>query len=359
MAIHKIETNKKYRVLVSYRDSFGRPRNRKRIVNGTYKDALLVEAKMEQSISKGFDEEMTFKQLFFDYLKHKNNVQEETIRKEKEIYTKYLNLLSGNKVKKLKPINILKLRNEIEKKDGSVTQKNKALFLLKRIMKHGHRYYDFNDYSDQIDMFKKSVKEKFVYQTYTPEEFYYVLDYIKEENYKLLYEIYFWAGLRRGEALALAPQDLLEKKELRINKSLNSFQEIGTPKNTSSYRNVKVHDELYYRLVPYSNSKGISLLSGDIYLPPSTVNGKFTRAIKRANKDRLANDLYELPHIRVHDLRHSHATFLASQGIPITAISARLGHSSINETMNTYMHLFRGDEEKVIDTIQDWINQDD
>ncbi|MBQ7153417.1 MAG: tyrosine-type recombinase/integrase [Clostridia bacterium] len=48
-------------------------------------------------------------------------------------------------------------------------------------------------------------------------------------------------------------------------------------------------------------------------------------------------------HIRVHDLRHSHASFLLSSGVPVTAVSKRLGHSSVTQTYNTYSHIMPQD----------------
>ena len=49
-----------------------------------------------------------------------------------------------------------------------------------------------------------------------------------------------------------------------------------------------------------------------------------------------------LPHTRLHDLRHAHASFLIKQGIPAKVISERLGHSGISITMDTYGHLMPG-----------------
>lgn len=53
----------------------------------------------------------------------------------------------------------------------------------------------------------------------------------------------------------------------------------------------------------------------------------------------------------MHDFRHSHATLLLSQGVPITDISQRLGHSDIAMTLNTYSHLMLKDEDKAINLI--------
>ncbi len=356
MSISEITKDKKYRIIVSYRDTFGQPRNKQRIISGTYKDALRAEMDLQHSQDNGFSQDMTFQQLFDDYIQNKKNVTDETLRKEKEIFNRYLIQIGNRKVAKSIPLDILRLRNKIESIDGSITQKNKAIFIFKRVCSYGNKYYNLPNYTQDLELFKKKVSEKFVYNTFTPEEFYYVLSFVTGANYRLLYELYFWTGLRRGEALALTPSDLLPSKEIRVNKSLNGFKKIGPPKNEQSYRNVMIQSELYKRLLPFAKSKGLSLFGGERYLPPSTVNGRFSRAIDRANGKRLQEGLNLLPRVRIHDLRHSHASFLASQNIPITAVSARLGHSTINETMSTYLHLFRGDDTRVIEAIESFTN---
>lgn len=55
-----------------------------------------------------------------------------------------------------------------------------------------------------------------------------------------------------------------------------------------------------------------------------------------------------LPHIRLHDFRHSHASLLASEGINIQEIARRLGHSNVEMTWNTYSHLYPQEEERAV-----------
>lgn len=47
-----------------------------------------------------------------------------------------------------------------------------------------------------------------------------------------------------------------------------------------------------------------------------------------------------LPRIRIHDLRHSHASMLINKGIPPKVIQERLGHASIKVTLDVYSHLY-------------------
>lgn len=356
MAITEIAKDKKYLVRIYYRDGMGKPRDRKRIVYGTRKDAVLAEAQLYNELAIGITSNMTFKKLFDAYHESKPNVKPETLRKERELFTKYLIQISNKKIEYITPFNLITLRNNIEASDGSITQKNKAIYLLKSIYKFGKRIFGINDIASDVEIIKPKVKEKFTYNTLTPEEFQEVIQYEKLEVFRLLYEIYFWAGLRRGEALALFKKDLLRTKELDVYNSINSYQEVGPPKNESSYRRVKIHDDLYNRLLPHAKSKGKFLLGGETNLAPNTVNRRFSACLYKANVSRREIGLKEIPHVRIHDLRHSHATFLASQNIPITVVSARLGHSSISETMQTYVHLFKGDDIRALEAIDNYLN---
>lgn len=58
-----------------------------------------------------------------------------------------------------------------------------------------------------------------------------------------------------------------------------------------------------------------------------------------------------LPHIRIHDFRHSHLSYLVHKGINIQEIARRLGHADIKMTLNTYSHLYRQDAEKAVEAL--------
>lgn len=57
-----------------------------------------------------------------------------------------------------------------------------------------------------------------------------------------------------------------------------------------------------------------------------------------------------LPIIRVHDLRHSHASMLIEMGFAPLEIADRLGHESVKTTLDTYSHLYP-DKEQLADRI--------
>ena len=52
--------------------------------------------------------------------------------------------------------------------------------------------------------------------------------------------------------------------------------------------------------------------------------------------------------IRVHDLRHSHASFLIDLGFSPLVIKERLGHENIETTLSTYTHLYPSQQRKLL-----------
>jgi|SRR5215211_6497725 len=58
-----------------------------------------------------------------------------------------------------------------------------------------------------------------------------------------------------------------------------------------------------------------------------------------------------LPKIRLHDVRHSHATAALAAGVPAKVVSERLGHANIAITMDTYSHVLPGMDERAASAV--------
>lgn len=97
----------------------------------------------------------------------------------------------------------------------------------------------------------------------------------------------------------------------------------------------------------YSNSELIRdlpedepiFVQGKVY--NSTVNGILARYCKQA----------EMPVISIHGLRHTHASILLFAGVSIASVARRLGHSSMNTTQKTYLHIIQELENRDIDLV--------
>jgi integrase len=69
-------------------------------------------------------------------------------------------------------------------------------------------------------------------------------------------------------------------------------------------------------------------------LNPDTISQWFERVVRRSS----------LPRIRLHDLRHTHATHLLAAGVNVKIVSERLGHASTSFTLDTYGHVMPGQQ---------------
>jgi len=82
-----------------------------------------------------------------------------------------------------------------------------------------------------------------------------------------------------------------------------------------------------------------------------------TRLFEGFTKHKFENDINfyarkaNLKKIRVHDLRHSHATFLLSKGVNIVSLSRRLGHEKVSTTLDIYSHVLKEDNDLIKDIL--------
>lgn len=151
----------------------------------------------------------------------------------------------------------------------------------------------------------------------------------------MAFKVLFWTGCRLGELLALELKDFdYEKKLLRINKSyqrINGRDVITEPKTEKSKREITLPTFLAEELNEYVN-KLYGLADNDrlfgitkYYLEHEMKRGVEKSGVKK---------------IRIHDLRHSHASLLISLGTSPNLVAQRLGHEKIQTTLNTYSHLY-------------------
>ena len=77
-------------------------------------------------------------------------------------------------------------------------------------------------------------------------------------------------------------------------------------------------------------------------MPPTTIERKKNIAVKDSGVKR----------IRIHDLRHSHASMLICNGMNIVSVSKRLGHSDVNMTLKVYTHLLDKYDSQMMDFLE-------
>ena len=171
---------------------------------------------------------------------------------------------------------------------------------------------------------------------WTKDEFQTFIESMKDRpaSYTVFMTMYY-TGIREGELLALTPSDIdFEKKTLTVNKS---YQRLGrediitTPKTPKSIRTIPIPDGLCTCLQEYM-SHCYGLQKDDRLFPytKSFLYHEMEYGCKASGVKR----------IRVHDIRHSHASLLVEMGFSPLLIAERLGHEKVQTTMDTYSHLY-------------------
>ena len=165
-------------------------------------------------------------------------------------------------------------------------------------------------------------------------------------NYDWLILLIAKTGMRFSEAIALTPNDFdFSKQVLSINKTWNYKGHGGfqPTKNRSSIRKIQMD----WMIVSQFSTliKGIPL-DKPIFIKKesifnSTINNLLERHCKRVN----------VPVITIHGLRHTHASLLLFAGVSIASVAKRLGHSSMNTTEKTYLHIIQELENKDVDLV--------
>ncbi len=185
------------------------------------------------------------------------------------------------------------------------------------------------------------------------------LDSARNTPYYVFYSTLLYTGLRRGELLALKWRNLdLDRGMLHVVESAyklgNGEYVVKEPKTPHSRRAVALPPSLTELLKYYREQQtdamaklGTSLTEDRFVftgpdgepLDPNLVSRGFGKMIKNAG----------LPHIRLHDLRHTHATMMLEAGIHPKVVSERLGHASVGITLDIYSHVLPGLQEAAAD----------
>ena len=263
--------------------------------------------------------------------------------KHKVEYTK--RLLGNIPISKLTVPQYTKFYNEIASYDYTVGYKNDILSTCKRIIKFANKRYGISSaVPDMFDNFKDLTKAPKNVSYYTLDQFNKLIAVTDDIRFKALFSMLFYNGLRAGEANALNWKDIsFENKTVNINKTINSSATekiIYPPKTQSSYRELPLSETMLALLRElkdcWSKYKHFNdewfCFGGIRALPNNTMQKARMKYMTAAG----------LPVIRLHDLRHSCASFLINQlRIPITSVSKYLGHENPQITLSVYSHFYR------------------
>ncbi|MCL6447305.1 MAG: site-specific integrase [Armatimonadetes bacterium] len=345
------------------RDPVTNKRRQKSItVKGTKKDAERELARLINEIETGMyvePSQMTLGDYLDQWLLLKKGKVKETTWYE---YSSRVNRLKSLEIAKkpLQKITALDVEMALQKLSGVEQSRKKGLYItLKNAFKKAVslKILTYNPVSD-VDSPKAEEKEMHVW---TKEEAARFLKAIEKHKYHALCYLALKTGARLGELLALHWEDIdFEGKKIHITKTLAVLPgEIKTqpPKTKKAQRVVPVDDSVINLLKRHKKvnaEEALKLGLGQVpwvfwtkksAKPPrqAAIDAIFAGLVKRAGATP----------IRFHDLRHTHATLLLEKGVHPKIVSERLGHSTVQMTLDRYSHVLPHTQREAVKAIED------
>lgn len=352
----KAEKDKKTgKWLIQYRYTDWQGKRRKSTKRGFATKREAEEWLRNFLITQKADFDMKFEDFWKIYCADmETRLREHTMRTKKYIVElKILPYFGNKRVNDITAADIRQWQNELIKMGYSPTYLKTINNQLSAIFNYAVRYYDLksNPCAKAGSMGKSKAEEM---DFWTGEEFRRFIDSVMNKRLSYMaFMILYWTGMRLGELLALNPKDVdLEKRTISITKSyqrLGKKDVITPPKTSKSKRVITIPEFLAADIKDYMDS--LYDLQEDDRLFPITkyyLEHEMQRGIKESGVKR----------IRVHDLRHSHASMLIELGFSPLEIANRLGHEKVETTLNTYAHLYPNKQTKLAERLDSEYRED-
>jgi integrase len=201
-------------------------------------------------------------------------------------------------------------------------------------------------------------------QTWTREQVVAFLAHVADGRLAAMWRLFLTTGMRRGEVAALRWQDVdLDRAALSVRQTGNiigGVWTVGTPKGRGdataksrrlaldagtvaalrAHRTAQLQERLAWG-ADWQDQGLVFVREDGSPINPSTIGQHLTVRAKQAG----------LPHVRVHDLRHTYATLALEAGVHPKVVSERLGHANIGITLDLYSHVSEGMDRGAADLV--------
>lgn len=221
------------------------------------------------------------------------------------------------------------------------------------------------NYMKQVEMSarKNEIKQEIKY--WELEDFEVFIKCVDELQWKTIFTVMYYMGLRRGEMMGLAPADInFKDNTMNIRYQYNvKTRKRTTPKSKNSTRIITMPSAVVEALKTYierlkafgtydDNSTSLFLFGGQFPVSATNLDRKLSQFITKANENN------NIPVITSHGFRHSHASYLInnmSDKFTVYDIAKRLG-DTVNTVLSTYAHWFKAGDKKLVEMIDNTTN---
>ena len=352
MPAYKDEKNSKWFCKFYYKDWQGNRRQKWKRGFPTKREALEYERAFLAKQSANPD--MTFQNLYELYMEDVTaRLKQSTILTKKQIYENHiLPFFSKKPINEIKASDVRKWQNQLINSSNGYSQTYLKTInnQLSCIINYAKRFYDLNtNPCGQAGSIGQTKAEEMNYWTY--DEFITFREGIADKPLSYIcFQMLYWTGMREGELLALTTSDInFSAKEIHITKTFQRLKGqdiITSPKTRKSKRKVLIPDFLCRELQCYI----------DTYYIPDIMERLFP-----VTKHFLAHEMKRgcaktgVKRIRIHDIRHSHASLLINQGCDALLLADRLGHEKVSTTLNIYSHLFPHKQQELVSNLERFV----
>ncbi len=315
----------------------------------TKKEALGFERDFLEQQSANPD--MTFQNLYEIYMEDMAaRLKQSTLLTKKAVLQTHILPFFGSKpINEIKASDVRRWQAKLMSSPNNYSQTylKKINTELNSIINYAKRFYDLNtNPCGKAGTIGKAKAEEMDYWTY--DEYIAFREGVKDKPLSYIcIEVLYWTGMREGELLALSPADIdLDNKTISINRTYQRIEGkdvFTSPKTRKSKRKIPIPDFLCQELSDYIQSR--YMLDADERLFPVTksyLSHEMIRGCKNTGVKK----------IRIHDIRHSHASLLINQGCDALMLADRLGHEKVSTTLNTYSHLFPHKQQELVHSLE-------
>ena len=305
------------------------------------------------------DMNMTFKELYTKYYEVQKDIVRYSTLKTYRDRIKYIGMFDKVKLKDMDAIHYQKWRAEMMKVDISNSYKNEIQKFLKIVINWAVKTYGFNmnKFYGRMEPFTSASDIKKEMDFYTLEEFNQFISSAPNLQIKCMYETLYYCGLRRGEARGLQWKDVnwidkrlsVTKQAVTHGSENSTHYELTKTKTQKSNRILPIAEILFRDLKQlYEEQKQFAEFNDEWFIFGNFVPITFYQM--RHKNIEIAREA-NIKRIRLHDFRHSCASLLINNNANIAVVSQFLGHASIEETLDTYTHMFKDKLSDAVNTI--------
>jgi integrase len=183
------------------------------------------------------------------------------------------------------------------------------------------------------------------------------------ERDRALWATALYAGLRRGELMALRWEDIdFQKNVITVARSWDVKAGPIEPKSQAGRRTVPIASVLREFLIAHQLRSGrreglVFGSTGTRPFTPTAVRRRTLTAWKNKNRKRCGSGLAELTPIALHECRHTFASLMIAAGVNAKALSTYMGHASVMITLDRYGHLMPGNEEEAAGLLDGYLSR--